>query len=107
MWALGALDKLPPPDEQCDTSVFQKMLPPFASVSVSDFVAGACLRQPDELIAMADEILMLHWEARDARSKGNPPRRPVDMEIIQERHYAINWIVGYEGLDWDDVTTDT
>jgi hypothetical protein len=31
----------------------------------------------------------------------------VDIEIIQERHHAINWVIGYEGLSWDEVTTDT
>jgi hypothetical protein len=29
------------------------------------------------------------------------------LEIVQERHYAINWITGYGGLPWDEVTTDT
>jgi hypothetical protein len=56
---------------------------------------------------MCDEMLNLHWEARDAKIDERPPRRPVDMEIIQERHYAINWVTGYRGLSWDEVTTDT
>lgn len=107
MWALVALDGLPPPDEQCDTSVFRELLPPFSSASVSDFVATARLRPPTELVAMANELLMLHWEARDARIKGRPPKQRVDTEIIQERHHAINWLIGYVGLDCDEVTTDT
>jgi hypothetical protein len=107
IWALGALDGLPPPDEQCDTAVFEQFLPPFSTASVSDFVAAARLRSPSELVAMADEVLMLHWEARDARIKGRPSKRRVDIEIIQERHHAINWLIGYDGLDWDEVTTDT
>ncbi len=107
LWALGMIDTLPAPHEQCDTAVFQEKLPPFALVSVSDFVAAAQLRSPSELIAMADDTLALHWEARDARRKGRASNPRVDMEIIQERHHAINWIIGYDGLDWDDVTTDT
>ncbi len=52
---------------------------------------------------MAEEVLMLHWETRDARIKGRPSKRRVDIEIIQERHHAINWLIGYDGLDWDEV----
>ncbi len=106
-WALNLIDNLPPPDEQCDTAAFQEILPPYVEATVSDFVAAARLRSPSDLIAMADEILSLHWEARDARIKQRPPKPPIDMQIIQERHHAINWIIGYDGLDWDEVTTDT
>ena len=31
----------------------------------------------------------------------------IDIESAQERHHAIKWITGYEGLPWDEVTTDT
>ena len=106
-WALGKLDQLPAPDEQCDTSVFQDILPPFAAVNVQEFVASARLRSAAELVGMADEVMRLHWEARDARIKGRPTEPSVDLGIIQERHHAINWVIGYDALDWDEVTTDT
>jgi len=106
-WALGTLDQLPAPDEQCDISIFQDILPPFAAVSVQEFIASARLRSSAELVAMADEVMRLHWEARDARIKGRPAAPSVDLEIIQERHHAINWVIGYNALDWDEVTTDT
>jgi hypothetical protein len=31
----------------------------------------------------------------------------IDIEIVQERHHAINWITECDGLPWDEVTTDT
>jgi hypothetical protein len=48
-----------------------------------------------------------HWRARDARlhERSMPPG--IDIEIVQERHHAINWITGYDGLRWDEVATDT
>lgn len=107
VWALGALDQLPPPDEQCDTAEFLTILPPFASTSIADFIASARLRRSSTLIENADETLQLHWEARDAMIRGHTSSRSVDIGIIQERHHAINWLIGYDGLDWDDVTTDT
>ncbi|WP_380871821.1 hypothetical protein ACFB49_27750 [Sphingomonas sp. DBB INV C78] len=105
LWALD-LASMPPADEQCDTSLLQDRLPPYAEVSERDFIKSAKLRSEEELIAMADQILNLHWEARDARIHDRPPRN-VDLGIIQERHHAINWVIGYDGLPWDEVTTDT
>ena len=80
---------------------------PLQRVSVAEFI-GAARRRPDaELLKMADALLQLHWEARDAMIHGRPVPPRLDIEIIQERHHAINWIIGYEGLPWDEVTTDT
>jgi hypothetical protein len=31
----------------------------------------------------------------------------VNIEIIQERHRAINWVNGYDSAPWDEVTSDT
>jgi hypothetical protein len=107
LWALGKIDELPLPDEQCDTVAFQEILPPFAPVSVADFVVSARLRPSSDLIAMADDVMTLHWEARDARIKGRPANPAIEIEIIQERHHAINWLIGYDGVDWDEITTDT
>lgn len=107
LWALRYIEHLPPANEQCDTSVFEKHLPPFAPVSVKEFVLDAALRTEDELTDFADQCLDLHWHARDAVLNRRVPTVPVDIEVVQERHHAINWVVGYAGLSWDDVTTDT
>jgi hypothetical protein len=106
-WALRVVQELPSPDEQCDTGVFQRLLPPFAEVSVEDFIRQAVLRDDRALVAMADQLMTLHGEARRARAKNVSPRTPVDIEIIQERHHAINWVIGYDGASWDEVTADT
>lgn len=107
LWALEMVDALPPPDEQCDTSIFQDILPPFSATSVTDFIASAQLRTEAELIAMADDVLALHWAARDAKARGGSADPGVDVEVIRERHHAINWIIGHDGAAWDDVTTDS
>jgi hypothetical protein len=106
-WALGKLEHLPEPDEQCDNAALQSILPPFAEIGVSDFINGAALRTDRELMAMADTTLHLHWVARDAKLNGTQPRVPVDIEVIQERHHAINWVIGYDGAEWDEVASDT
>jgi hypothetical protein len=96
-WALGALSDFPPPDEQCDTGLFQEVLPPFADVSTASFIANAKLLPDDVLIAKADELLQHHWEARNAALTGIRSKTPLDIEVIQERHHAINWVIGHNG----------
>lgn len=107
LWALKKIEELPGPSVQCDTAEFQRILPPFAGTSVTEFLQSSSLRDDEELIAKSEELLDLHWQARDARLFGRPAPAGVDIEIVQERHHAINWITGYCGLPWDEVTTDT
>lgn len=107
LWALNLVETLPGANEQCDTSVFQRCLPPFAEQPVHEFISTATLRAADELWAEAERTLHLHAEARNARLNNRASRQPVDIEVVQERHHAINWVTGYEALDWDEVTTDT
>lgn len=86
---------------------FQEVLPPFANVAVKEFISTAQRRSNDELFDMADILLNSHWEARDARIHNKLMPSNLDIGIIQERHHAINWVIGYDGLPWDEVTTDT
>ncbi len=107
LWVLNLVDSLPDADKKCDTNVFERCLPPFSDQSEEEFISNAATRSDDELWEEADRTLDLHWHARDGRLNSRKPKDPVDVEIVQERHHAINWVIGYEGLDWDDVTADT
>lgn len=93
--------------DQCDTSIFQRILPPYAEISEEEFVETATRRSDEELLLQAETCMNLHAEYRAAARGDRQPRLPVDGGIIQERHHAINWVIGYEGLAWDFVTTDT
>jgi hypothetical protein len=106
-WALGHCADLPAADEQCELGLLGDKFPPFADISVADFVARARLRSDMELQNLQDECLRLHAEGRNARLQNRPPRAPVNIEIIQERHRAINWVNGYDSAPWDEVTSDT
>ena len=107
LWALGKIQELPDSATQCDTSVFKSILPPFARTSTQAFITQASLIDEDGLWKQAELYLDDHWKARDAQlhERSMPPG--IDIEIVQERHHAINWITGYDGLPWDEVTTDT
>lgn len=107
LWALGEIPELPDSATQCDTSVFTSVLPPFSGTSTQAFITQATLIDEGSLWKQAELYLEDHWKARDAQlhQRSMPPG--IDVEIVQERHHAINWISGYGGLPWDDVTTDT
>jgi hypothetical protein len=107
LWSLGVIDQLPGLNEQCSPGEFQAILPPFTDVEVRDFI-GSAQRRPDvDLLQMAESLLNSHWEARNARFNGRPMPSHLNIGIVQERHHGINWVIGYEGLPWDEVTTDT
>ena len=106
LWALMKVE-LPAPNKQADPVLFLDSVPPFSNDSASDFLRTAVRRSEDELLEMAEALLQFHWRARDAELHSRPMPADVNLEIVQERHHAINWIVGYEGLAWDEITTDT
>jgi hypothetical protein len=107
LWALGRIQELPDSATQCDTSVFKSVLPPFARTSTQAFIAQATLIDEDRLWKQADLYLDDHWKARDAQLHDRSMPSGINIEIVQERHHAINWITGYGSLTWDEVTTDT
>ena len=98
---------LPAPDRQCDTSLFQKLLPPFAPVSAQQLIATAKRRSEDVLENLADEIWDLRWQVDNARLNGQPIPSHLHPGILQERHHAINWIMRTDDVPWDEVRTDT
>ena len=107
LWALGKVSDFPGPGQQCDTAGFQRILPPYADIEVAEFLKTAALLDDDILLAKCEEVLDQHWQARDAALQGRPAPGGINIEIVQERHHAINWVTGYDGLPWDEVTTDT
>lgn len=107
LWALNLVESLPDAGKKCDTSVFERCLPPFSDQSEAEFISNAVTRSEDELWDEAKRTLNLHWQARDAELHDREPKDSVDIDVVQERHHAINWVTGYCGLDWDEVTTDT
>ena len=49
----------------------------------------------------------MHWAVVDARLRGQDAPSQIEAGIVYERHYALNWLIGYFGQDWDNVKTDT
>jgi hypothetical protein len=122
LWSLDLIDALPSPEQLCDVQLIRNVMPPLFA-SVGEFVSTARLRSDAEIHAANEEIYQIHWRVRDfqlrhqAMPPGKLPRMPhedvdppadsYDSGVVEERHYALNWLIGYCGQDWDEITTDT
>ncbi len=104
LWALGYVEKLDRPDKLCNVSHAVSIL---QKLGADEFMKNAKLRSPAEILDAADLIYRYHWATEEARLKGKASPAHLESGVIMERHYALNWLIGYMDQDWDDVSTDT
>ncbi|ALM86812.1 hypothetical protein ASB57_07205 [Bordetella sp. N] len=103
-WALGLLPTLSLPPGICDVPGVVRT---FLDTVSGEWPAQAQLRPATEILDALDLYYRLHWVTREASlGRGNPPAEFLP-GVIQERHYALNWLVRFENADWDDVDTPT
>lgn len=104
LWSLGYVEKLERPEGTCDVAKAVSFL---RDRDTAQFIKDAKLRPLSEILDQADIIYRYHWAVVSARLKHQ--ETPVKLEggVVQERHYILNWLVGYLDQEWDDVSTDT
>jgi hypothetical protein len=71
------------------------------------FVREARLRATGEILDALDLHYRLHWATTEARMKEADPPGGLEAGVVQERHYALNWLTRFQDADWDDVDTPT
>lgn len=104
LWALGFVERLGRPDAICDVQFAVRCM---KERSTPTFLRDARLRPLSDFLDEADLIYRYHWAVVDARINGRPAPAGLNPGVTLERHYALNWLVGYMNQDWDDVSTDT
>jgi hypothetical protein len=104
LWALGYLEELGKPSAICDVP---KAVTIMDDRTTAQFVADAKLRSLEQVLDEADLIYRYDWAVVDARVSDKPSPAGLEPGVVQERHYALNWLIGYMDQDWDDVSTDT
>ncbi|MCM1117769.1 MAG: DUF4272 domain-containing protein [bacterium] len=103
LWALS-LYELGEPNEICDASKLGALI---WNNDFDSLMKKAKLRSRDEILDMQDLIFRYDWACVDARIHETKVEA-VNSEIVYEWHYALNWLVGAEGItDWDKVRTTT
>lgn len=104
LWAMCHIEELGKPSTICDVP---KAVSIMKDRTAAQFVADARQRPLAQLLDEADLIYRYDWAVVDARVNRRPVPHGLDPGVVQERHYALNWLVGYMEQDWDDVSTDT
>jgi hypothetical protein len=105
-WALGLAPALLPPTRQAPPAgrILDRI--PAPGDPVAPFLARVRLRPALAIQAAAQRLHDAHWSCRHAASHGRPEPHGYDIEVVQERHRAANWLIGHDP-DWDRVSTDT
>jgi len=104
MWALGFLDELGSEGQITDVPGLATM---FRELGAEGLRAQAELRPQSAILDAADWIYRLDWAVVNARVNGTEPPEGIMPGVVYERHYTLNWLIGYLDQEWDDISTDT
>ncbi len=104
-WALGLVDALPFPDAICDVPLTSRTL--LQAGDLQGALHAARMRPDSEILDALDQHYRLHWILRQAQVQQQPAPAGLNADVLMERHHALNWLVLFEGNDWDDVDTPT
>lgn len=104
LWALGFVAQLGKPAHICDVEFAAKTM---TERTTPQFIEDSKLRPIADILDQADLIYRYNWAVRNARMKGQQLPAALDAGVTEERHYALNWLIGYNEQAWDKVTTDT
>ncbi len=104
LWALGYVEALGKPTGICDVPRAVRFM---RDKTAKVFAAEAKLRPLGQILDEADLIYRYHWAVVDARVNGKQTPAGLEPGVVQERHYALNWLIGYMEQEWDEITTDT
>lgn len=103
LWALGFVEELGLPYDQIEPSDAVAIVDEYRAEGLA---ANPLRKSLDQVLDEADLIYRCHWFTRDKELKGESPD-PLDAGVTYERHYALNWLIGYQEQEWDEVSTDT
>jgi hypothetical protein len=106
LWAINKIDEMPDIKTQCDTEPLKQAViwPPNPT---KDYIGSSTLRDEEVIYKEYEKVYQAHWKVRDARLNKKKIPKKFDPEVVYERHYGFNWVIGYMGQNWDDITTDT
>ncbi|GGH58380.1 hypothetical protein HNQ91_000412 [Filimonas zeae] len=104
LWALGLEEELGYPDTICDVPHMVEMVINQSRVILE---SKAQLRDAEEILEQLDQIYRMHWACVEAHLHHQQPEGGMEAGVVYERHYALNWLTGYEEQEWDEVQTDT
>lgn len=106
LWAINKLDNMPDLKFECDTEPLKKAVI-WSPNSTKEYISSSQLRDEDEIFEEYEKVYQAHWKVRDSQLNNKKIPKKYNPEVVYERHYGFNWVIGYMGQEWDDITTDT
>jgi len=103
LWSIGKIENLPLPRHKCDTELIVNAIPLWQPTGA--FIGSATLKEA-EVRNEVQKIYDIRVEIGKARKAGAPQPDGYDKDVAFFRHYALNWIIGYCGQSWDEITPD-
>lgn len=104
LWSLGLVQALGRPDRTVDVAAMATLV---RELGPERLRSEARLRSTAQIVDVLDLTYRYHWAVVDARVNNRPAPARLDAGVVQERHYALNWVTRYLDQEWDDVRTDT
>ena len=104
LWALSQIETLERPDKFSRVEPLYRLL---EMPSKQTWLESVHLRPASEILDALDLHYRYHWAVVDARLQLHLPPAGLNPDVVQQRHYALNWLTGYMDQPWDAVTTDT
>lgn len=105
LWALGLIE-LNLPTEICNVRQIAQIIRSYSSLD--ELIKAANIRSNEELLDMHTRILYYNWACVDSRVKNQEAPANLNSGVVQEQHFALNWIISANGeCDWDDVCPNT
>ena len=105
LWTINKVNNLELPVKHVKVNEIVSRLPKFLD-DPKEFIENTKIRPTTEILDMSDLIYRIHWATRNADLNNQPKPANLSSSIVQERHYAINWVTYYAD-EWDQITTDT
>lgn len=105
LWALGLIKELSFPDQICDVGATVRIMSEHNSLK--QLLEVSTLRTREELLNEADLIYRMDWGCVDARIKGLPMPHKLVGGVVVERHKCLNWLIGADQAEWDNVDVST
>ena len=103
LWSIGKIESLPLPKSKCDTDLIIGAIPLWQSTA--SFIHSAVLKEV-EVRQEAERIYDIRVDIGKELRRGVPPPDGYDKDVAFFRHYALNWVIGYCGQSWDEITPD-
>ena len=104
LWSINLLPDLPFPHTLSDVDTMYNLV---LNSTKEELLYQASYRDKNEILDMLDMLYRLHWAIVETRLNNEEFPIEISPGVVFERRYALNWIIGIQDEEWDDISMDT